>query len=91
MPAASRIIAGTPFAGEENMPLGGILHRTAGCHGTAGFLRAVLRTVNIPVQERYANGHGIVAFTSESRYLSHADDPYSRLTRSIRPSPRRSS
>ena len=50
-PPASRIISGTSYTGPH--PTGGMTkprHYTAGCHGTTGFYRAVLRAINIPVQ-----------------------------------------
>lgn len=34
---------------DQANPEYGVRHWTAGCHGSAGFLRAILRTVNIPV------------------------------------------
>jgi hypothetical protein len=71
LPPITRIIAGTtstypgaitPFA-----------HWTAGCHGTSGFLRNVLRAVNIPVQIIRVCGHSQVHFLTEATYLDHAD------------------
>ncbi len=57
-------------------------HFTAGCHGTNGFLRCVLRTVNIPVlYERYAH-HAIPYLPTIEMHLSHGDDPYNRNVRS---------
>lgn len=47
---------------------------TAGCHGTAGFLRAVLRTVNIPIVHEH--GHALPHFSADGLHLSHGDDPY---------------
>lgn len=55
---------------------------TAGCHGTAGFLRAVLRSVNIPVEIRYTDpkcSHAHPCFVGENVCLSHGDDPYNSL------------
>ena len=86
-PPVSRMINGTPYTGQEGTPLGGILNRTAGCHGTAGFLRAVLRAVNIPVLEQHISDHAVISFTTERKYLSHGDDPYSRLTQVTPPFP----
>ena len=51
-------------------------HWTAGCHGTTGFLRNVLRAVNIPVQILRVCGHGQVRFLTEGTYLDHGDNPY---------------
>jgi len=73
-PPVKRIIEGTPYIGH---PEDGIWHRTAGCHGTAGFLRVVLRTVNIPVKAVHeGGGHSLPYFPREGKYLSHGDDPY---------------
>jgi hypothetical protein len=52
-------------------------HWTAGCHGTTGLLRNVLRAVNIPVQILRVCGHGQVLFLTEGTYLDHGDNPYS--------------
>ena len=41
-------------------------HWTAGCHGTVGFLRAVLRTVNIPVARIYRAGQGSRIFCTKT-------------------------
>lgn len=77
----SRMIQGTRRKGERN-----VKHWAAGCHGVTGFLRAVLRVVNIPVKrEQYVYsrcGHAVVNFMSEGKYLSHGDDVYSQTTRS---------
>ena len=51
-------------------------HWTAGCHGTTGFLRNVLRAVNIPVQILRVCGHGQARFLTEGTYLDHGDNPY---------------
>lgn len=71
LPPISRTIEGTT----ENVThtFG---HWTAGCHGTVGFLRNVLRAVNIPVEIVRVCGHGLVYFTTEGLYLDHGDDPY---------------
>lgn len=76
MPPVSRIIAGT------NHP-SGFGHYTAGCWGTVGFLRAVLRTAGIPVMLEPVGGHALASFPTESRYLSHGDDPYNRLFKTM--------
>ena len=89
-PPVSRILEGTP----NTNPSPGYTdnqfkHRTVGCHGTNGFLRAVLRVVNIPVvyQRPPNSGHATPGFPSEGMYLSHGDDPYNRLTKSTPPYP----
>jgi hypothetical protein len=55
-------------------------HWTRGCWGTSGFLKEVLRAVNIPVDyvgvPNPACSHATPHFLSEGLYLSHGDDPY---------------
>jgi hypothetical protein len=83
-PPVLRMIEGTPFpAGPAGTS--GIHHRTAGCWGTTGFLRAVLRVLNIPVQHDEHQGHSMPNFLTEGLYLDHADDPYNRLTTATPP------
>jgi len=84
-PPISRIMAGTP----NNDPRPGyndpeLRNRTAGCHGTNGFLRGVLHTVNIPVLYRRppGSGHATPNFPGEDKWLSHGDDPYNSFSRS---------
>ncbi|MGA0559474.1 hypothetical protein ACO2Q8_22640 [Larkinella sp. VNQ87] len=72
-PPMMRILSGT-FNPEQ--PLFGVRHWTAGCHGTAGFLRMLLRTVNIPVKMVFGYQHAQVWFMSDNYYLDHADAPY---------------
>jgi hypothetical protein len=74
----SRIINGTVAA---NDPADGLQHWTAGCHGSVGFLHAVLRVVNIPVQPVWVCGHELACFTSEKLYLDHGDDPYNAVVK----------
>jgi hypothetical protein len=74
-PPLTRMIFGTY---DERYP-DTLRHYTAGCHGTAGFLRWVLRTVNIPVKVLYWGDHRQVYFMSDYLYLSHGDDPYDQL------------
>jgi alpha-tubulin suppressor-like RCC1 family protein len=78
-----RIIEGTINAGWFPEPR----HWTAGCHGTVGFLRAVLRTVNIPVAYAYAAGHGQPHFLHEDLYIPHGDDVYSSYVNAQPPVP----
>jgi hypothetical protein len=82
LPPVSRIIQGTPKT-TDIMPE--IRHRTAGCHGTNGFLKDVLRVINIPVlyQRPENTGHATPYFLSEGKYLSHGDDPYNRYGREV--------
>ena len=84
LPPVSRIIAGTPNTAD---PSSGIRHRTGGCHGTNGFLTAVLRVVNIPVLylRPEGTGHATPQFVADGRYLSHGDDPYNGMARGTPP------
>ena len=76
-PPVERVISGTTH------PQYGFAHWTGGCWGTTSFLKAVLRTINIPVEKAAADGHATPRFMSENLYLSHGDDPYDgRLTTS---------
>jgi hypothetical protein len=68
-----RIITSTK---DDRHPAYGVRHWTPGCHGTAGFLRAVLRTVNIPVVHDHQAGHALPYFSADHAHLSHGDDPY---------------
>jgi hypothetical protein len=72
-PPLSRIVNGTIDA---NNPGIGKQHWTAGCHGSVGFLNAVLRVVNIPVQPVWVCGHELAYFIADRLYLDHGDDPY---------------
>jgi hypothetical protein len=74
LPPVERIIAGTTSSF-------GFRHWTAGCWGTSGFLRLVLRTVNVPATLVTNCGHAQPYFPTVERYLSHGDDPYNRNTR----------
>ena len=85
-PPVSRVIKGTPFTGH---PENGIRNRTAGCRGTTGFLRAVLRVVNIPVAAAHACRHAMPRFVSERMYLTHGDDPCNRFAKATPPYPAR--
>lgn len=76
-PPVTRMIKGTYYHREGSSF--SFNHRTAGCTGTSGFLRAVLRCVNIPVQVLGVCGHVTAYFPTEKRYLSHGDDPYTGM------------
>ena len=81
-PPVERIISGT-----EHLDLG-FQHFTAGCWGTTGFLRTVLRTINIPVLLEERCGHALPHFAYDAKhefYLSHGDDPYNNLYRKSSP------
>jgi hypothetical protein len=82
-PPVSRVIDGT-------IGPAGPAHYTGGCHGTAGFLKVVLRAVNIPVDIAHKPddtlAHAVPAFPSLGRFLTHGDDPYNQLVRTALPS-----
>src|SRR5262245_8430766 len=77
-----RTIQGTT---DQANPSYGLRRWTAGCHGTAGFLRAILRTVNIPVIHQHQCGHALPYFSADGLHLSHGDDPYNNYTRADPP------
>lgn len=83
-PPMTRVLAGTV---QTSHPEFGVMHRTAGCWGTTGFLRALLRVINIPVKLVANAGHAQPWFMADSQYLSHGDDPYNQLTRATPPIP----
>jgi alpha-tubulin suppressor-like RCC1 family protein len=85
-PPVKRIIEGTLFLHPDYIS-DPPRHWTAGCHGTVGFLRAVLRTVNIPVGYAYAAGHGQPHFLHEDLYVPHADSVYSANVQAHPPVP----
>ncbi len=60
-------------------------HWTHGCQGTTGFLRNLLRTVNIPVKREDGCGHAIPHFLEEGVFLSHGDDPYGTFMKNYTP------
>ena len=71
LPPVSRMIEGTVPTPDPDR---GLRSWTAGCHGTYGFLRSVLRVANIPVRRVTMCGHAQPFFSSEGRFLSHGDD-----------------
>lgn len=73
LPPITHVIGGTTSTA-VNPPE--FAHWTAGCHGTTGFLRNVLRAVNIPVHILRVCGHSQVRFLTEDTYLDHGDNPY---------------
>ncbi|HEU4386169.1 MAG TPA: hypothetical protein VFV34_00120 [Blastocatellia bacterium] len=83
-PPMTRVLDGTL---QTSHPQFGVMHRTAGCWGTVGFLRALLRAVNIPVKLVTNAGHAQPWFVADSRYMSHGDDPYNALTKATPPFP----
>jgi len=81
-PPVERILSGT-----EHPDLG-FQHFTAGCWGTTGFLRNILRTINIPVLLEEQCNHALPHFvysSSHEFYLSHGDDPYNNLYKASTP------
>lgn len=74
LPPITRVIDGTVSTYMGAMTT--TEHWTAGCHGTTGLLRNVLRAVNIPVQILRVCGHGQAHFLTEGTYLDHGDNPY---------------
>ena len=80
----SKIVNGTIDA---NNPGSGMQHWTAGCHGSVGFLHAVLRVLNVPVQPVWVCGHELAYFPSEKLYLDHGDDPYNQVVKNHPASP----
>ena len=60
-------------------------HVSNGCWGTTGLLKTLLRTVNVPVQQGFAQlssgNHSRVVFPTIGRTMIHSDDPYSGYTR----------
>ncbi len=71
IPPITRVIEGTTATVTNEFR-----HWTAGCHGTTGFLRSVLRAANIPVQIVRICSHSLAYFMTDGRYLDHGDDPY---------------
>ena len=80
-----RVISGTHNRDYTRSPSKNFAHWTGGCHGTVGFLRAVLRTANIPVAFTTQAGHAQPFFMTERCYLTHGDDPYNALARAEAP------
>ena len=66
--------------------------RTAGCWGTTGFIQAVLRVINIPVQLvilgwGWSRMHATPHFVTEGMYLSDGDSPYNNFAYATPPYP----
>jgi hypothetical protein len=71
LPPITRIIEGTTAPFFPNFA-----HWTAGCHGSTGFYRNVLRAANVPMYIMNRCQHSLAYFISENLYLDHGDDPY---------------
>jgi len=84
VPPMTRVLDGTVQTSQPGL---GVMHRTAGCWGTVGLLRALMRAINIPVKLVTNAGHAQPWFMADSRYLSHGDDPYNALTKATPPIP----
>lgn len=90
-PPVSRIINRTPVTNPDpSYQDNCVLSRTAGCWGTTGFYRAVLRLANIPVMRQAREGgggglHSAPRFSTEAMMMCHGDDPYSSNCRSTPP------
>jgi hypothetical protein len=83
-PPVERMISGTV---QSSQPQAGHRHWTKGCSGTTGFLRAVLRTANIPTEQLIRAAHALPHFVRERLYLSHGDDLYGGLSEATPPIP----
>jgi hypothetical protein len=74
----SQMIEGTTYTGKVFPKPVSFGHFTGGCSGTAGFLKSVLRAVNIRAEDRFAGSHATPFFPTIDRAMSHGDDPYSQ-------------
>jgi hypothetical protein len=83
-PPLRRMMDGTI---QTSQPGFGVGHATAGCWGTVGFLRALLRAINIPVKLVISGEHAQPWFMADNRYLSHGDDPYDGFVYATPPFP----
>jgi hypothetical protein len=88
-PPLVRVVQGTVQTSDPSL---GHRHFSAGCWGTVGFLRALLRSVNIPVKlvSPAGTGHAQPWFMVEGLYLSHGDDPYGYPWAGVPPVPGKS-
>jgi len=84
-PPESRIISGTIYDDGKRKPSNVVSHFTLGCHGTSGFLRSVLRSINIPVENVQLAGHALPYFPTLHLHMTHGDDPYNLLFRTMQP------
>ncbi len=77
--------SGMPPVDKVLYPLEGKSHFTDGCWGTTGLYHAILRTVNIPVEQKtveYELGHhSRPYFMTVDKTMSHSDDLYTKLLR----------
>ena len=78
-PPIERVINGTTLPDDEYQRKRNYVF---GCHGTIGLLSLMLRLVNIPVEyfhNEFANHHGQAFFPTVNKFLSHGDNPHSRM------------
>jgi hypothetical protein len=89
LPPVLKMINGT-IAEDNGQNFGdtafGVQNWTMGCHGTSGFYKAVLRTVNIPVEVESNTWHSGTAFPmwpswQIAGHITHSDALYSRAFR----------
>ena len=81
-PPVSKMIEGTI---NTEYPELGKAHQARACWGAVGFLRAVLRTQNIPAKLVKRCGHALIYFPTENLYLSHGDDIYNSFAKAEPP------
>lgn len=72
---ASRVMELTSYINPVTQQPGDKRAWVAGCWGVTGFFQAVLRQINIPVQNVHA-GHSFTTFPTIGSALSHGDDVY---------------
>jgi hypothetical protein len=77
-PPLSRIVSGTI---DSNNPGYGSQHWTMGCHGSVGFLNAVLRVVNVPVQPVWYAATSLRTSSPSSSISSTVMIPTTRLSK----------
>jgi hypothetical protein len=89
LPPVVRVIQGT-WAFEDGQGFGdhawGVQNFTMGCHGTSGFYKAVLRSVNIPVKVENNAFHSGMSFPmwppwAIAGHITHSDSIYSQTFR----------
>jgi hypothetical protein len=86
-PPVQQIIDGTQSTQSSDQGTG-VQHWTAGCHGTSGFYKAVLRTASIPVHVENNRFHSGMAFPmgpwAVAGHITHSDVIYSQSFRDQR-------
>src|SRR5262249_20744541 len=81
-PSLKNILDGTISTQPEDSRFG-LRNWTMGCHGTAGWAKSMLRTLNLPTEVITTSAllHSQLYFPRIDRYLSHGDDIYNRVFR----------